>query len=198
MSDATVFCNQCGQAVNAAASFCTSCGGTLASSTVPAIPSVQTAVSGYGASQYGGFWIRFVAHLIDSAVVNVVLVPVVVLLMGGYFATHRGFGQDPQQPPDPAFFLLVALVGIIAFVAVWFYEALMTSSSKQATLGKMAFRMKITDSKGARLSFGHATGRFFAKMISGFTFGIGYVMAGFTERKQALHDMIAGTLVLRG
>ena len=50
----------------------------------------------------------------------------------------------------------------------------------------------------ARLSFGHATGRFFAKMISGFTFGIGYVMAGFTERKQALHDMIAGTLVLRG
>ena len=57
--------------------------------------------------------------------------------------------------------------------------------------------MKVTDTQGARLSFAHATGRFFAKMISGFTMGIGYIMAGFTERKQALHDMIAGTLVMR-
>ena len=56
----------------------------------------------------------------------------------------------------------------------------------------------ITDMHGQRLSFLHATGRFFAKIITGLIpLGIGYIMAGFTERKQALHDMIAGTLVVR-
>ena len=89
--------------------------------------------------------------------------------------------------------LLVVIVGL----AVWLYEALMTSSSKQGTLGKMAFRMKVTDLNGRRISFGRATGRFFAKILSGILY-IGYIMAGFTERKQALHDMIAGTLVVRG
>ncbi len=192
MSEATVFCNQCGQPVNVAASFCTRCGGTLAA----APPGMMAPVSGSTARQYGGFWIRFVAYLIDSAVVNIVLAPVVIVLMSGYFATHHAFNQD--QPPGAGFFVMIALVVLSSSAAVWLYEALMTSSSKQATLGKMAFRMKVTDSNGARLSFLRATGRFLAKILSGFMFGIGYIMAGFTERKQALHDMIAGTLVLRG
>jgi uncharacterized RDD family membrane protein YckC len=74
----------------------------------------------------------------------------------------------------------------------------MTSSSKQGTLGKMVFRLRVTDLNGARISFARATGRFFAKILSGMILNIGYIMAGFTERKQALHDMIAGTLVVRG
>ena len=73
----------------------------------------------------------------------------------------------------------------------------MLSSSYQATLGKMIFGMKVTDLSGNRLSFAHATGRHFAKWISSLTLCIGYIMVGFTERKQGLHDMIAGTLVRR-
>ena len=190
MSEATVFCNQCGQAVNAAASFCTRCGGTLTPSVILGMMAAPA-----GASPYSGFWIRFVAHLIDSAVINIVIAPVAIVLFGGYFATHH---LDQNQPPDAGFFVLVALFIIIGGLAVWFYEALMTSSSKQGTLGKMAFRIKVTDLNGARISFGRASGRFFAKMVSSMTFTIGFLMAAFTERKQALHDMIAGTLVLRG
>jgi uncharacterized RDD family membrane protein YckC len=60
----------------------------------------------------------------------------------------------------------------------------------------MALGIKVTDMKGGRLSFARATGRYFSKMISGLTIGIGYIMAGFTQQKQALHDIIAGCLVV--
>jgi uncharacterized RDD family membrane protein YckC len=96
----------------------------------------------------------------------------------------------------------VHLVRVIAGVTLsscanWIYEAALESSSKQATLGKMALALKVTDLAGQRISFVRATGRHFAKILSGMILMIGYIMAGFTERKQALHDMIAGTLVQR-
>jgi len=72
----------------------------------------------------------------------------------------------------------------------------MLASEKQATLGKMAMGLIVTDDNNQRLTFGRATGRHFAKYLSGLALGIGFVMAAFTERKQALHDMIAGTLVV--
>jgi uncharacterized RDD family membrane protein YckC len=73
----------------------------------------------------------------------------------------------------------------------------MESSSYQATLGKMICGMKVTDLFGNRISFERATARHFAKWLSGLILGIGYIMVGFTERKQGLHDLLAGTLVLR-
>jgi uncharacterized RDD family membrane protein YckC len=86
----------------------------------------------------------------------------------------------------------------IASVAVsWLYEAWLLSSDRQATVGKMAVGLKVTDLNGQRISFARATGRFFAKIVSSMTLLIGFIMAAFTERKQALHDMIAGTIVLK-
>jgi uncharacterized RDD family membrane protein YckC len=83
-------------------------------------------------------------------------------------------------------------------VLQWLYYAWMESSEHQATLGKMALGLIVTDLDDRRVSFARATGRFFAKIISGLIpLAIGYIMAGFTEKKQALHDMIASTLVLR-
>ena len=74
----------------------------------------------------------------------------------------------------------------------------MESSARQATYGKSAMSPRVTNLDGQRISFGHATGRFFAKIVSGMIpFAIGFLMAAFTERKQALHDLIAGTLVLK-
>lgn len=88
-------------------------------------------------------------------------------------------------------------VWVLQLVIAWLYEAFMTSSAKQATLGKMALGIKVTDLEGRQISFGRATGRHFGKMVSGLLLSIGYIMAAFTERKQALHDQMAGCLVVK-
>jgi uncharacterized RDD family membrane protein YckC len=94
-----------------------------------------------------------------------------------------------------AFFF--AAVGI-GFVGSWLYFAMMESSSWQATLGKRALSIEVTDLAGQRVSFGRASGRHFSKIITNLIpLFIGYILAGFTEKKQAIHDMIASCLVLR-
>lgn len=96
-------------------------------------------------------------------------------------------GDSPQAT---ALFFLLQL-------ASWLYFATFESSPWQATPGKKVLGLRVTDLEGGRLSFIRASGRYFGKIISSLLFGIGFVMAGFTEKKQALHDMLAGCLVLR-
>ena len=86
---------------------------------------------------------------------------------------------------------------MISTIIQWLYFSLTESSSWQATLGKKALGLTVTDLEGRRIGFGRATGRYFAKYLSTLILFIGWLMAGFTEKKQALHDMMAGTLVLR-
>ena len=98
--------------------------------------------------------------------------------------------------------LLMALLPMrriyyLEFLLTWLYYAIMESSSKQATVGKMALGIVVTDLNGKRVSFGRATGRHFGKILSGLILGFGFIMAAFTEKGQALHDIIAGCLVLR-
>jgi uncharacterized RDD family membrane protein YckC len=88
-------------------------------------------------------------------------------------------------------------LALLRTVLHWLYYSLLESSAWQGTLGKKALGLEVTDLDGNRISFGRATGRFFAKIISAIILGIGYIMAGFTEKKQALHDILAGTLVIR-
>jgi uncharacterized RDD family membrane protein YckC len=144
-------------------------------------------VAGFG---YGGFWIRVVAAIIDAIIIRVVVSPIHLIFGGLGFAGAMG-GFHPLG--------LAVLGGGITLIATlfgsWLYEAFMESSSYQATLGKMIFGMKVTDLSGNRISFERATGRHFAKWLSLFVFCIGYIMVGFTERKQGLHDLLAGTLV---
>lgn len=119
---------------------------------------------------YGGFWQRVAAALIDSIVVGAATGILTVITFGA---------------------------GLIAiFFLHWIYEAVMLSSVRQATVGKMVLGLVVTDRNGGRLTFARATGRHFAKWISFLLLGIGYLMAAFTEKKQALHDMIAETLVV--
>ena len=94
---------------------------------------------------------------------------------------------------------MLFFLGMLVFMILqWLYFAGMESSARQATVGKSVMALRVTNGEGQRISFGHATGRFFAKIVSGMVpLGIGYIMAGFTEKKQALHDLIAGTLVLK-
>lgn len=93
----------------------------------------------------------------------------------------------------------VTMIGIffLASAGNWLYFTLMESSRYQATLGKIVMGAIVTDLNGKRISFGRANGRFFGKWISGMVMYIGFLMAGFTEKKQAMHDMLAGCLVVQ-
>jgi uncharacterized RDD family membrane protein YckC len=93
----------------------------------------------------------------------------------------------------------IAMIGLIYAITIGIplvYFSWMHSSANQASLGKMAVGIKVVRTDGQRITFWRAFGRYFAYVLGGFTIGIGYVMAAFTERKQALHDMISDTLVV--
>jgi uncharacterized RDD family membrane protein YckC len=133
-----------------------------------------------------------VAAVIDFVILRVVVSPI-RLFFGGL-----GLAGMMSGIPHIGLAILGGGVTFVALIfASWLYEAFMESSSYQATLGKMIFGMKVTDLQGGRISFERATGRYFAKWLSKITFGVGYIMVGFTERKQGLHDLLAGTLVRR-
>lgn len=142
---------------------------------------------------YGGFWIRFVAYIIDAIIVGIAGAVVGGIFGGILGATMAGSGGDVDGIAAVAG-LLGNLIGI---VINWLYYAIMESSSSQATVGKMVFGLVVTDEQGYQISFGKATGRFFAKILSTLILLFGFFMIGWTERKQGLHDMIAGTLVIK-
>jgi len=213
-----MYCSKCGNNLAAGTAFCQVCG-TPVSSAPPAFPapggSVVPAIAGGIAPTavsphwlptptraYAGFWLRLLAHLIDGAIMGAVLCALLIPLV---LATGLGGalkGIHPGEPPDPAiFFALFSSLWILILAGIlgtWLYYAYCESSDWQATPGKKVLNLIVTDLNGDRVSFGRASGRFFAKMISGMIpLGIGYIMAGFTEKRQALHDMIASCLVLR-
>jgi len=125
---------------------------------------------------YAGFWRRFVAFAIDQA----------LIVFAALLIVKIGFGDISN--PNPAAYGLVTILG-------WLYFAGMESSGRQDTLGKRVMGIIVTDMNGHKISFGRATGRFFAKFISSLLL-IGYVMAGFTKKKQALHDLMASCIVI--
>jgi len=153
---------------------------------------------------YAGFWLRLVAHLIDGVILGIAILVLIVplfFLMGGV-ALFSSISREAGERPDPAqlgaIFSLVAVLAGVSVLGQWLYFAYLESGEKQATWGKQILGLYVTDLAGNHISFGRASGRFFAKIITGLIpLGIGYIMAGFTERKQALHDMIASCLVLR-
>ena len=162
-------------------------------SSYAASASPYQAVAPVARAGYGGFWIRVVAFIIDGIILRVVVAPVGMIFGGLGMA-----GMMSGIPHRGLRFLGSGITIILLIFGSWLYEAFMESSSYQATLGKMIFGMKVTDLNGNRISFERATGRHFAKWLSAMILGIGYIMVGFTERKQGLHDLLAGTLVRRG
>lgn len=208
MAEGTIYCNRCGAQNSALAKFCANCGTPfapdlqVAPAAVSAIevtprpqgPASQPAYAlPQSAIRYGGFWIRLVAFVIDAILVGIVIWPFSLMI-----GVIIGVTGSAISMPGVGIHVVNGIVGFaISLCANWIYEAALESSSRQATVGKMVLGLKVTDLEGRRISFARATGRHFAKFISGMMLLIGYIMAGFTERKQALHDMIAGTLVVR-
>ena len=213
-----MYCSKCGANVADGAAFCAACGtpmpavaerpNAVASGAVspvpsyaaPAAPTWQAAATPPTVA-YAGFWLRFVAIIIDFIVIYFVRM-IIFMPFGIRMGMHGMPGMLHGRPPQDIGELMPILgmiirIAMISAVIQWLYFSLMESSSWQATLGKKALGLTVTDLEGRRISFGRATGRYFAKIISTLILCIGYMMAGFTEKKQALHDMIAGTLVLR-
>jgi uncharacterized RDD family membrane protein YckC len=137
--------------------------------------------------KYAGFWARVLAYLIDSILVSVVFYGA----MGLWFASSDGDLMETLLEPSTS-----GILSLGGFFVNWLYFALMESSEYQGTLGKKALGLKVTDEFGRRISFGRATGRTFAKILSGLLLCIGYIMVAFSDKKQGLHDRIASTLVI--
>ncbi|MGH2920658.1 MAG: RDD family protein [Gaiellaceae bacterium] len=185
-----IVCPHCRAGVPSRLEVCPSCGKALSSAPEPPVPlqagPVRAAIDVGGpaavtvrgrlepeatATAFGGFWIRVAAYLIDSLVL---LVPIGVL--------QYELGAPGQ---------------IVAIVGAWLYFALLESSSGQGTIGKMALGLAVEHADGGRISFARATGRYFAKILSAIPLGLGFLIVGWTSRKRGLHDLLAGTVVIR-
>jgi uncharacterized RDD family membrane protein YckC len=193
-----LFCSQCGTQNTTGAVFCQRCGAGLQPRTEPTASATPGAVYAAPAAGYGGFWIRFVAIVIDGIIISIATFPVVAFLsMLGLLHHPTIIHGSPDETDMAALIAFSAGIRIIWAAVGWLYEALLTSSTWQGTVGKKLLSLKVIDESGNRISFGRATGRHFAKYLSSFFF-IGFIMAAFTDRKRALHDIIAGTLVKKG
>ncbi|NOU16169.1 MAG: RDD family protein [Bacteroidales bacterium] len=151
--------------------------------------------------KFAGFWWRFLAIIIDGLILGVVkwiiITPILATLgFGAYKAATSGeMDETAAIGMLGAFAGAMAMVWVFTIVAGWLYFSLMESSKFQGTIGKLALGIIVTDMEGNKINFGKATGRYFGKIVSGIILYIGFMMAGFTEKKQGLHDILAGTLV---
>ena len=139
----------------------------------------------------------------DALILGVFAVPILIgaamaMGIGGMLASIPRDGNPFLNGLPPAFFLFIWFCILLGVCGTWLYHALLESSEWQGTAGKKALGLIVTDMTGHRLSFARASGRHFGKFVTGLIpLGIGYAMAGFTEKRQALHDILASCLVLR-
>jgi uncharacterized RDD family membrane protein YckC len=142
---------------------------------------------------FAGFWLRFAAIVIDYFVLYTLY-----YLLGTMLAIQTPMLMHHHRSPFLMLFMFGGEAFFMELAIAWLYYALMETSRYQATLGKIAVGVIVTDLNGNRIGFGRATARFFAKILSFHpTLFIGCMMAGWTSKKQALHDIIAGCLVIR-
>jgi len=139
-----------------------------------------------------GFWRRCAAALIDGLLLGAAFAALSATLFTALpLAVSIGGRGGLAVLPG-----LVAGFGLFSLVGQWLYFALFEGSRLQATPGKLAMGIKVVDERGRRIGFAHASGRFIGKILSGALFGIGYLLPAFSDRKRALHDMVANTLVV--
>lgn len=207
-----MFCPSCGTQNESSANYCVKCGARLSTevTTDPAQvapaavasredspvdlrdgprvgPRIGPGIGPRVGPIYAGFWKRVVAYVLDWIVLYVIFF-LAALLLGPMIGRDNFSSYDFVRPRSWLFLSQLAIP--------WLYYALMESSAKQATLGKMALGIQVVDLSGHRISFLRATGRFFGQFVSSMIFCIGYLMVAFTRRKQALHDIMAGCLVV--
>ncbi len=156
-------------------------------------------------TNYAGFWMRFGAYVIDYIIIYCAQAFIVVPILGIVginFASQAATSGGDLSEGDiitmiTTLIAAASAVALLVTILQLLYFSLMESSKYQGTVGKMALGLIVTDTNGAKLDFVKALIRNLGKIISWFILCIGFIMAGFTEKKQALHDMIASTLVVK-
>ena len=147
---------------------------------------------------YGGFWRRFWAYMLDGIIAS--LIPAVICLPLLIWQAMRLSAPSATEEVSASaliwFVLIYLLWSVLGFLSFWLYFAFLESGKHQATWGKRLLGIKVVGERGQRISFARATGRFFAKLLSYMIFYIGFIIMPFTNRKRALHDMIADTYVV--
>jgi uncharacterized RDD family membrane protein YckC len=140
--------------------------------------------------QFAGFWIRVCAYIIDVLVIFCLMFPIVLA-----YTVYVSILASQNLRPDLVIQLLYNLFSFILGISYFTY---CHGSKRQATVGKRCVGIYVINSEGEKLSRLHAFGRYFALFLSSITLCIGYMMAGWTKKKQALHDLVAGTYVVYG
>lgn len=135
---------------------------------------------------YKGFWIRLCAFIFDYCII---IIPCYLFYIFFQLLFHQPFDNF-------GFWEMLAYYGIITLIG-WLYDSIFWSSKYEATPGKLLLGMKVTDLSGQRISFKRASIRWLGKIIAYLTFGIGFMIIGFTSKKQGLHDYIAKTVVIQ-
>ncbi|MCY8471606.1 hypothetical protein BJH90_12025 [Bacillus halotolerans] len=144
-----------------------------------------------------GFWIRVLAYLIDGIIVSVpsyiILFIINSVFIAGSIATDPYMTKDEYMVKYLTLAFLPAML-IMIVISVLYY-GLLTASKMQGTLGKKILGLKVVNEQGGRVSIGQAIGRYFAYILSGIIFYIGFIMVAFGEKK-GLHDIICRTRVV--
>ncbi len=187
-------CTSCGAKLTESDQYCYRCGTPVTPTDattpkpVPAasqVPLPTTPAYPGDIFSYAGFWKRFAAWLLDAIILFFIGLAVSLAFEFAYFLT-----------PIPFLWYVIISDFLLGIFTSLLYYSIFESSSYQATPGKMALGIIVTDIAGQRISFGRAVARDLSKILSVLTLGIGYLIIGFTEEKRGLHDYIAGTLVI--
>ena len=192
-------CPSCGNAILPDGEFCLFCGDLLSNASphgrdVPQrMSGGESRVAAKPPIEYAGFWLRVWAGAIDVAI-EVIATLILTVVVG---LTLRQIGSPSGVSPITIRYMTgIAFIPILA-IGAWLYCAFSESSRWSATLGKRIVGLQVLTSAGGRLSFGQATVRHFMKFLSLFTATVGFMMAGWTRRRQALHDMPSDCIVVR-
>lgn len=209
-----MFCPRCGKETESEGKFCQWCGGDMRAAPPRAV--LRKKVGEISTEQYAGL-----ARRLGSAFIDLIFLVIFDLILVGVVTVASGILLRPSPfseallqitqysrhiPRTDAYGnvinavvpnqILFSAAVLILFVP-WIYFAYLESSRNQATLGKLAARIAVTDMKGNRITFARATLRFFAMFLSWVTLCVGFIIPAFTRYKQSLHDIIAGTLMFR-
>ena len=192
-----MYCSHCGSPNPDDAKFCAHCGAALQTAGAAAVPpTIAKPVA--KTVEYAGFWRRFIAYIVDRFIIGIPFSIIIIAFLVPSIIAICSSPPDPDQIPFAVISFVLGWLWLIALVLIahLLYFTFFESSKLQATPGKMLIGIIVTDLQGQRISFLRALGRNLGKVLSHMLLNIGFIMAGFTARKQALHDILAETLVV--
>ena len=142
---------------------------------------------------HGGFWLRLAAAIIDTIITQLGLT-IIGVIIGIFVGIFMGAAGSPMGDIE----MIAGGIGYaIGIIGQWLYFTIFEISGWMATPGKKILGLQVTDLNGQQIGFGRANGRYWGKIVSALLLMVGFIMIAFTEKKQGLHDIMAGTLVIK-